>query len=81
MRRAFLALPSRQRRLLGLLYVCGFSQAEVAESLACPIGTIKSRASRFLRRLADMALKGRQISTGARICSDCSNGSQQLKRP
>ena len=48
------ALPPRQRTVLILRYWDGLSEAEVAEILDCPIGTVKSSASRGVGELRRM---------------------------
>lgn len=44
-------LPSEQRRVLILAYFGGLSQSEIAEALACPIGTVKTRTRLALDKL------------------------------
>jgi len=44
-------LPSRQRAVLVLRYYEGMSEIEIASVLSCRPGTVKSLASRALRRL------------------------------
>ncbi len=44
-------LPERQRAVLVLRYFEGLSEAEIAETLSCRPGTVKSLASRALDRL------------------------------
>lgn len=46
-------LPDRQRAVVWHLHVIGLSHVEVASLLGIPVGTVKSRASRALRRLSD----------------------------
>lgn len=57
--RAVLALPPRTRAVLVLRYWEDRSEAEIAELLGCSVGTVKSQASRGLRRLQD-AMGGRR---------------------
>ena len=52
--RALQQLPPRTRAVLVLRYWEDRSQAETAELLDCSAGTVKSLASRGLRRLADV---------------------------
>ena len=48
------ALPDAQRSVLVLRYYCDRTEAEVAEILECPIGTVKSRTHEAIARLADL---------------------------
>jgi RNA polymerase sigma-70 factor (sigma-E family) len=48
---ALLALPPRQRAVLVLRYYLDLPEAEVAATLECSLGTVKSTASRALARL------------------------------
>jgi RNA polymerase sigma-70 factor (sigma-E family) len=49
---ALAALPVRQRTVLVLRYYADLSEAEIAETLGCRPGTVKSLASRALHRLS-----------------------------
>lgn len=49
---ALAGLPERQRAVLVLRYWAGLSEAEIADTLGCRPGTVKSLASRALRRLS-----------------------------
>ena len=51
---ALAMLPSRQRAVLVLRYFADASDAEMAAVLGCPIGTVKSAASRGLSRLREL---------------------------
>lgn len=52
--RLLAALPEAQRSVIVLRYYCDCSEAEVAEILDCPIGTVKSRAHHALARLTEL---------------------------
>ena len=52
--RALAALPPRQRTVLVLRYFNDLSEAEIADALACSIGTVKIYASRGLARLREI---------------------------
>jgi RNA polymerase sigma-70 factor (sigma-E family) len=49
--RALQTLPSRQRAVLVLRYYEDLSEADIAATLGCSTGTVKSQASRALRTL------------------------------
>ncbi len=53
-REALARLPDQQREVLELAYWGGFTQTELAERLAQPLGTIKSRMFAGLARLRDL---------------------------
>lgn len=53
---ALAALPPEQRRALELAYFGGFTQTEIAERLAEPLGTIKTRMRLGMRKLRDTLL-------------------------
>lgn len=53
-RSAFTALTGRQRAVLVLRYWNDLSEAEVAKTLGCSTGTVKSTASRAAARLAGL---------------------------
>ncbi len=46
-------LPERQRQVIGLRYLVGLTEAETAATLRVPLGTVKSRTKRALKRLRD----------------------------
>ncbi|HQV57149.1 MAG TPA: sigma-70 family RNA polymerase sigma factor [Ilumatobacteraceae bacterium] len=45
-------LPMTDREVIGYRFIIGLSEAETAATLGIPIGTVKSRSSRSLGRLA-----------------------------
>jgi RNA polymerase sigma factor (sigma-70 family) len=47
-------LPREQREALALAYFGDLTQTEIAERLGVPLGTVKARTFRGLRRLADI---------------------------
>ena len=51
-RRALDDLPPDERHVMKLVHLEGMTQAEVAEALGIPVGTVKSRSNRAHRRLA-----------------------------
>lgn len=53
LREALLSLPERERMPLVLHYIEGFSIAEIASSLGCPLGTVLSRMDRGRRLLRE----------------------------
>ena len=53
-RAAFAELPDEQREALTLVGASGFSYEEAAEMCDCAVGTIKSRANRARKRLAEL---------------------------
>lgn len=48
------ALPEIEAQVLILVYFGGFTQVEIAGQLAVPLGTVKSRTLRALRRLGHL---------------------------
>lgn len=53
-RTAFAQLPDEQREALILVGASGFSYEEAASMCSCAVGTIKSRANRGRKRLAEL---------------------------
>jgi len=51
--RALAGLPETERAVLELAYWSGLSQSEIADFLAIPLGTVKTRTRSGLRRLAE----------------------------
>jgi RNA polymerase sigma factor (sigma-70 family) len=51
-RTALTQLPVAQREVIALAYYEGYSQSEIASRLDVPLGTVKTRTSRGLQRLA-----------------------------
>ncbi|WP_425093475.1 RNA polymerase sigma factor [Tropicimonas sp. S265A] len=51
---AFAMLPDEQREALLLVGASGFSYEDAAEMCGCAVGTIKSRANRGRKRLAEL---------------------------
>jgi RNA polymerase sigma factor (sigma-70 family) len=47
-------LPTSQREVLALAYFADLTQTQIAERLGVPLGTVKARTFRGLRRLADI---------------------------
>ena len=54
MNSALANLPEAQRRVLELAYFSGLSQTEIAEHLAEPLGTVKTRMRSAIQRLRGM---------------------------
>jgi RNA polymerase sigma-70 factor (ECF subfamily) len=53
-RNALNSLPPEQREVLVLAYFGSYTQSQIATYLEIPLGTVKARAFRGLRRLADI---------------------------
>ncbi|HZS23921.1 MAG TPA: sigma-70 family RNA polymerase sigma factor [Gaiellaceae bacterium] len=58
--RALEELPEKEREVVELAYWSGMSQSEVAEYLAIPLGTVKTRTRSALSRLAGL-LEGEEL--------------------
>lgn len=56
-RQALPRLSAKHRAVLELTFYHGFSQAEIAQIVGCPVGTVKSRMS-YARRYLRQALSG-----------------------
>ena len=55
-RSALTRLPEEQREVVVLAYFGGYTQSEISRRLELPLGTVKARAFRGLRRLAKLLL-------------------------
>lgn len=55
--RALLLLPVKQRRVVVLRHLLDLSEAEVADELGIPVGTVKSTGSRALARLHELLVE------------------------
>lgn len=53
-------LPVRQRAAVALRIVADLSEAQTAEVLGCPVGTVKSLTSRGLARLRELSATARE---------------------
>lgn len=51
-------LPAEQRQVIELSYFGGMSQSDIAQYLALPLGTVKTRMRLGLQKLRDAWLKG-----------------------
>ena len=60
------ALPDRERQVLVCRYFLDLSEAETAQVLEWPLGSVKSRTSRALNRLRGLVIAGQQnrVSNG-----------------
>ena len=60
------ALPARQRQAVVCRYFLDLSEAETAQVLGWPLGSVKSRTSRALSRLRGLLVSGEQdrVSSG-----------------
>ena len=53
-REALLALPDEQRKVLEMAYYGGETQAQIAQELGIPLGTVKTRTLAAMRKLRQM---------------------------
>lgn len=61
-RRALLLLPAEQRRTIEMAYFGGMTQVEIAQTLAQPLGTIKTRMRLGMQKMrAALAIERVQI--------------------
>lgn len=58
-RTALGTLPAAQREVIELAYFQGYTQTEIAGELDVPLGTVKTRTSRGLQRMATLLDTGR----------------------
>jgi RNA polymerase sigma-70 factor (sigma-E family) len=68
--RALAALPPRQRAVLVLRYFQDLPEAEIARTLGCSVGTVKSQISRGLARLRQVTGVAAAGETSAPVVGD-----------
>jgi RNA polymerase sigma-70 factor, ECF subfamily len=56
-RQVIASLPPEQREVLGLAYFKGLSHSQIAEQLAQPLGTVKSRIRQAMQKVRDELLE------------------------
>jgi RNA polymerase sigma factor (sigma-70 family) len=66
MQAALARLPGSQREAIELAYYADLTQREIADRLDVPLGTIKARIARGLRRLAALAASPATLLTARR---------------
>ena len=54
-------LPELQRQVIELAYFDGYTQTEIAQALDIPLGTVKTRTSRGLQRMAGLLESSRGL--------------------
>jgi RNA polymerase sigma-70 factor (sigma-E family) len=71
--RLMMRLPARQRAVIVARYWEELTEAEAAAVLGCSVGTVKSAASRGLRRLRELSEAGQPAENGGATWSsaDC----------
>jgi RNA polymerase sigma factor (sigma-70 family) len=57
---ALMQVPERQREVIQMAYFEGYTQSEIAIALDTPLGTVKTRTSRGLQRLAGILENSRE---------------------
>jgi RNA polymerase sigma factor (sigma-70 family) len=60
-RSALEMLPDPQRHVIALAYFDGYTQTEIAAALDIPLGTVKTRTSRGLQRMAGLLESSRGL--------------------
>jgi RNA polymerase sigma-70 factor (ECF subfamily) len=70
-RSALAALPAAQREALGLAYLGGYTQREIAGLTGIPLGTVKTRMLAGMRRLRDELT---EIYDGPHLIADAAAG-------
>jgi RNA polymerase sigma-70 factor (ECF subfamily) len=63
-------LPDEQREVLVLAYFGCFTQSEIATLLEVPLGTVKARAFRGLRRLAHFLSPSQHVTESAHVVAN-----------
>jgi RNA polymerase sigma factor (sigma-70 family) len=59
---ALATLSRAEREVLGLAYLCGLTQSEIATALGIPSGTVKSRTFSALARLREALSQGPELT-------------------